>query len=791
MKVPVRWLADYVDVATDDASVARLAEQLTLAGLEVEEISKTGTLSGVFVGHVEACVPHPDSDHLSLCTVATGSETLDVVCGAPNVRAGILVPIAVVGAVLPSGFCIERRKVRGRTSNGMICSRAELGLEDKSDGIWILDPQLRLAVGTDLGTLLEYDDAILDIKVTSNRPDCASVYGVAREVAAVLDRPLRPLDLSVHEDGGRTADRVRVSIENPADTPRYAARVMTDVRIAPSPLRLQHRLLKAGMRPVFNVVDATNLAMLEVGQPLHPFDLDRIEGAIGVRRARPGETFRTLDGVERTLDGRALLITDRDQPVALAGVMGGEASEITETTTRVLLEVAVFHHDTIRQSSRSVGLRSEASQRFERGLDPESVPLAAARAAHWMQTLCGCRVMTGLADAYPSPAASRSLTLRPKRAETLLGLDLDGATCVALLRRLGIEARVERGRVVAAIPSFRGDLEREEDLIEEVGRIYGYDRLDSKPPCPQLRIGRKSAAERGRDRVRELLVGLGMDEVITDGFDKKPWREALGTSSSDLVSVRNPMAATQSAMRSSLLPGLLGVVETNLYRGVDGGVMFEVGRVFSASLGERDALGAVWYGRTGLALAGKEKVSLGLARGMLDRLIDGLRLDGVTVETADDVSYLHPGRAARFARRGASLGLLGELHPEVLGRFAVPTTVLLFEAPLEPLLGALETPVRYQPPSLLPAAKRDLSVLAPAGLHEAEVRAAIAAEPEVESILLYDLYTGEQVGAGRRSLTYEISLRAEGRTLTDAEVAGVVDRIARRLGELDVRLREG
>jgi phenylalanyl-tRNA synthetase beta chain len=789
MKVPIRWLADYVEVDTDEASVVRLAERLTLAGLEVEEISKTGTLRGVLVGRVETCCPHPDSDHLSLCTVATGSETVEVVCGAPNVRAGILAPIALVGAELPSGFRIERRKVRGKVSNGMICSRAELGLEDHSEGIWIFDPRLELSVGTDMATLLEVDDFIFDIKITSNRPDCASIVGVAREVAALLDRPLRPLDVSVREDAARAADRVKVSIESAHDAPRYAARVMEDVRVGPSPLRIQHRLLKAGMRPVSNVVDATNLTMIELGQPLHPFDADRIEGTIGVRRAKSGEVFRTLDGADRTLDTRALLITDQDRPIALAGIMGGEASEITEETKRVLIEIAVFHNDTIRQSSRALGLRSEASQRFERGLDPDSVPAAAARAAHWMQTLSGCRVLAGLADAYPAPAAPRTIELRPARARELLGIDVDADQVASLLARLQIGARVHEGIVRVDVPSFRRDLEREADLVEEVGRIHGYDRLTSKAPRSPLRIGRKDAIERGKDRVRELLVGLGMDEVLTDGFDKRTWREALGMTAADLVAVRNPMAATQASLRGSLLPGALSVVETNLRHGVDGGMIFEVGRVFSLLHGERDALGGAFFGRTGLPLSGKERVSLALARGLLDRLLDGLRLNGVTVAADGGRPYLHPGRSARFVRGDVTLGFLGEIHPHLVDRLAVPTTVHLFEFELLPLLVGLADPVRYQPLPTLPAAKRDLSMLTPADLDEARVRAVLSAEPEVESVLLYDVYTGDQVGADRRSLTYEISLRAVDRTLTDPEIAVVVERIAHRLGELDVRLR--
>jgi len=791
MKVPVRWLADYVDIDVSEEGIERLAERLTLAGLEVEEVTKTGTLQGVIVGRVLAVRPHPNADRLQLCDVQVGEneESLEIVCGAPNVVADALVPVALDGAVLAGGFRIEKRKVRGVVSNGMICSKTELGLEDQSDGIWIFEPELGLELGQDLTALLEFDDAIFDFKVASNRPDCASVYGVAREVAAIYDLPLKPLDLSIEETDEPTGGRVAIEIENPSDTPRYAARAFDGVRIGPSPLRIQHRLLKAGMRPRGNVIDATNYVMLELGQPLHPFDAEDIGRTITIRRGRRGEIFRTLDDVDRELSEETLLITDERGAIALAGVMGGERGEIQPTTNRVLLEIASFHSNAVRKSSRAVGLRTEASQRFERGLDPEGVSLAADRTAHWIQKLTGCQVLRGLADAYPTPSEAREIRFRPHRVPDLLGISPSVDEIVGIFRRLDIEATPEGDDIYTKIPFHRPDLQREVDLIEEVGRIYGYDRFPSASPVMALRIGRKDRIERGKDRIRETLVSAGMYEILTDGFDKRDWRVAIGLPNDDLITVRNPMAATQNALRPSLLPGVLGVVESNLSVGVQGGMVFELGRVFSQQEGERDHLAGAFFGRTPRARHGKDSVDLPLARGVLDRLFDALLLEDVAVDSTSIPPYLHPGRSARFVRDGSILGLLGEIAPHLVDRFPTPAQVYLFEFALEPLLNAFETPIRYADVPKHPASRRDLSLTAPSGLPESQIRAAIASEPTLESILLYDLYEGKQVGEGRKSLTYEVAFRHPERTLTDADVHEAAARIEKRLGTLDVHLR--
>jgi len=791
MKVPIRWCADYVDIETSKEAIDRLAERLTLAGREVEGIEETGTLRGVVAGSVTSVRSHPNADKLVLCSVDVGTRSVEVVCGARNVVEGALVPVALDGAELPIGLKIEKRKVRGELSDGMICSKQELALEEKSDGIWILDPALGIEVGADLAELLEYDDVIFDFKVTSNRPDCASIYGVAREVAAVLNLPLRPLETTIEETGAAAADRVRIVIEDGKDTPRYAARLMEGVEIGPSPLRVQHRLVKAGMRPLSNVVDATNYAMLELGQPLHPFDAEGIGDTISIRRATEGEPFRTLDGVDRKLTTTALVIADDSGAIALAGVMGGERGEIEPTTTRVLLEVATFNSFSVRQSSRSVGLRTEASQRFERGLDPESVPMAADRAAYWIQKLTGCRILEGLADAYPVPREKRKLTLRPHRVAEVLGIEVPIEEMVDILRRIDVNARVENDEILAVIPTFRADLEREVDLIEEIGRIHGYDRFPTISPRMTLRVGRKDRMERGKDRIREILAAQGLFEVMTDGFDKPDWRGALGLEEADLVTVRNPMAATQNAMRLSLLPGVLGVVETNLSVGVDGGSIFELGRIFSKSKGERESLAGAFFGRTRRALAGKELVELGEGKGVLESLFGGLKLGDPTTEQAKAPAYLHPGRSAAVRLDETPVGHIGELAPHLTERLSVSTPVLLFEFDSEALLTHFEDPISFQEIPNLPASKRDLSLTAPAGLPEGEVRRAIESEPTLESILLYDVYEGEQVAAGRKSLTYEVSFRATDHTLTDEEVSDTIGRIEKRLQALDVHLRTG
>ena len=789
MKVPCRWLAEYVDIALDEPGVRRLAERLTLAGLEVEGITATGGLTGTVIGRVLEHRPHPDSDHLTLCHLDLGEREVDVVCGADNVAQGALVPVITVGGELPGGLRVTRRKLRGVVSEGMICSKAELGLEEHSPGIWNLDATVEAPLGTDVAELLEYDDYILDVKVTSNRPDCLGIYGIAREVAALTGKPLRRPALDVVASPPPIDEAFAVAVEDPEDTPRYTASLMSGLTVAVSPLWMQHRLVKAGMRPRSNIVDVTNYVMLELGQPLHPFDADLVREKIIVRRARPGETFRTLDGVDRSLSEDVLMITDLDGGLAVAGVMGGERSEIGPSTTRVLLESAAFAPLAVRRSSRALGLQTEASHRFEHRVDPQGAVTAARRTAHLLQQITNCQVHEGILDTAPRVAAPQTVRLRPARARALLGIELPSSEMREMLSRLGIDVASDGDELVASVPTFRSDLDREEDLIEEIGRVYGYERFPSAAPRAMLRVGRKDPREVYKDRVREILTGLGLDEIVGDGFARAGWRRTLGLPDDDLVVVRNPMAAGQAELRGSLLPGVLAAVESNLNHRVEGGMVFELGRIFSRANGERESLAGALFGRTGIPLQGKQEVDLLRAKGILDDLLSGLRVDGVRFVSGEALGYLHSGRTARILRGEEAIGLVGELAPSLNESLPVPTRVILFELDLQPLCEEGIPQAQFAPVPRFPSSVRDLSLLVPAGLPEAEVRAAITAEPMVEEALLYDLYQGKQVAKGRKSLTYEVILRAGDRTLTDEEVDAAIGRMAGRLGELGVMLR--
>ncbi|UCF10769.1 MAG: phenylalanine--tRNA ligase subunit beta [Candidatus Bipolaricaulota bacterium] len=793
MYVPCRWLSEYVDLGLAERSPVEiadeLAERLTLAGLEVEGSVRVAPVTGLVVGRVESAEPHPNADQLSVCEVDVGSETLEIVCGAPNVAAGQIVPVVLPDGTLPSGLRITVRPLRGVASHGMICSRAELGLEESSAGIWALDPSWGLEPGEDFATKLEFDDVVLDISITSNRPDLLGIYGIAREIAAIRRVPLAELDLTLDESDPPAEELVSVSLESPEDAPRYSARLLSDLTIADSPPWLQHRLTKAGMRPLSNVVDATNYVMLELGHPLHPFDADGISDRILVRRAKAGERFRTLDRAERTLTEQTLLITDELETLAIAGIMGGERSEIREETTRVLLEAATFNDALIRHASRDLGLRTEASQRFGRGVDAAGVETASIRAAHWMQRLSGCRVHRGCADAYPHPKSGRTVTLREGQVRRLLGVDVPAQEIVDILTRLGLECSTSDGVVEAAVPTRRADLEREADLVEEVGRIFGYDRVPSTAPHAALRMGRKDRHERFKDRVREVLVGLGMDEAVHDGFEATAWSDVMGWEDDDRTAVRNPMHDGQAWLRVALLPGLLAAAGRNLNQGVDGGMLFEIGRVFPKAAGEHDAVAGVLFGRSGLPLSGKAPTELGHAKGLLFAMLSALRIEDPHLDPEGIPPYIERGRGGVLVGGGEPLGSFGVLGAAVRELLATTSDVIVFECDLRSLETASAGQESFVPPSRYPASKRDLSLLAPEGISERVIRAEIASEPEIERLLLYDTYHGEQVEEGRKSLTYELVLRAADRTLTDDEVAAVIERIETRLGALGITLR--
>jgi len=780
MRVSKRWLNEYVD--TNDIGDVELAERLTLAGIEVESVEAVQDYPGVVVGRVLSVEEHPNADRLRVCQVQAGSGeggSPQVVCGAPNVRPGLMAPFALPGAQLPGGE-VTRAKLRGVDSCGMLLSRAELGLEARSEGLWELPEGL--LPGQTLSELLEAPDTVFDLKITSNRPDLLGLHGVAREVAVLLDRPLREPLLDYPESSPAAAEFLELVVEVPEECPRYIARVIRGLSDGHAPLWMAARLTKAGMRPVSLVVDITNYTMLELGHPLHAFDRERLPGRrIGVRRARQGERLRTLDGVERELGPEVLLITADDTPIALAGVMGGEATEMGAQSSSLVLEAACFDPICVRRSARAVGLRSEASLRFERGLSPEAADRASRRCCALLAELGGGVIASGAEDAYPRPADRRIVKLRRGRVSEVVGAEISEEENARVLGALGLKMRPGLDGWTVEVPWWRGDLEREIDLVEEVARVYGFHRIGPVPPRVPPALGGKDDVERYIDRARSVCASLGLDEAIT--WPLAPEAEAE-------VLIRNPMARGEEGLRASLLPGLMKVVRTTFEAQAPGAALFEVGRVFLSrgeEIVERERLGVVLAGRSGLPLAGKEIYKLEEAKGLLDALLAALRVPELEVAPCADVR-LHPGRRAALTLDGESIGWIGEVAPELCAELPGRRRVFAFELELAPLLSAVQS-VDVRPVPSFPVAKRDLSLVAPRQVAEATVRAAVRSEPLVEQCVLYDLYEGEGMEPGVRSLTYEITFRHPERTLSSEEVEGAIGRIVERLRQHDVRLR--
>ncbi|MFN2587108.1 MAG: phenylalanine--tRNA ligase subunit beta [Actinomycetota bacterium] len=787
MRVGLSWLREFVDV---DVPLGTLREMLDLSGTKVERIHNPGKgIEGVVVAEVQEVDAHPNADKLSMVLVSTGDGSQRVVCGAANFSVGDKVALARVGATLP-GMTITERRIRGETSAGMLCSASELGVSHDHSGLLILPPDASL--GEDVVRTLGLSDSIFELEITPNRPDCMSVFGVAREVAALTGAELKPPRVDLDPDEG-VASPVRVEIQDPAGCPRYLARYMSGVTVGPSPQWMTARLVAAGVRPVSNVVDVTNYVLMELGHPLHAFDAARVADAtIVVRRARGGETLRTLDGVERTLHPDDLLIADPSTALAIAGVMGGEGSEVAESTADVILESAYFDHASIAYASRRHALRTEASARFERGADPEAVALAAARACALMAQVAGARVAAAEVDEYPAPVERPTVTLRPHLTPKLLGADVPAERQVRHLRSIGIDAVEEEGIIRAVVPSWRPDLTREVDLVEEVVRLHGIDRVPST--LPPGRAGALTEEQRFDRRLRRTLAGLGLREAWTESFLGHKELDDLGLAHDHparaLVALTNPVAEEKPALRTTLLPGLLRAAAHNVAHRAEGVALFEVARVYEPSGEdlpvEANVLGAVLSGRgrpqTWRAPAAPWDFFS--AKGILEALLRSLGLPQPAFAPAGGMPF-HPTRSASVAVGGATAGAFGELHPEVCDRFDVHGGTIAFELSLAPLFAALPPRVKVEELPRFPATLIDLAVVV-----DEEVAAETVAEvvreagaPGVTSARLFDLYHGEQLPEGRKSLAFALEIRASDRTLTDEEALAVRDRIVAALGE--------
>ena len=801
MKVPLSWLRECVEF---ELSAEALAEKLTFSGTEVESIERVGSaLPGVVVAEILAVEPHPRAERLRLCRVADGRGTLQVVCGAPNAAAGRRAALARPGTVLPNGQRIERSEIRGQLSEGMLCAEDELGLSEDHSGILLLDTAA--PIGMPLAEALGLPETVLELEVTWNRPDCLCVLGMAREVAALTGGRLRRPPAQVAEGPPPVETLAAVAVEDPAGCPRYTARVLTGARLGPSPFWLRQRLRLCGVRPISNLVDVTNYVMLECGQPLHAFDYERLEGRrIVVRRARPGERLATLDGLERPITPQMLVIADAARPVALAGIMGGAGSEIGEGTTRVLLESACFAAPLIRATAVAVGLTTESSYRYERGVDPEGAEWASRRAARLMAELSGAAVAQGVLDVYPGRRPPREIRCRYARARRLLGIELSEAEITQRLEalELPIVARDAESCTVRA-PSFRPDLEIEADLIEEVARLHGLDGVPAGKPAGGLGAQADDSAYRAREALRSNLAALGLNEILSYSFVSEA---ALNLFSPDAAARRvvlpNPVSADYAALRDSLIPQLVEALGRNQARQTTAAAFFELGRVFLKEADgrireeERVALGLL--GKAGrLPLDGRRPVGAEemflWAKGLVEALCAAQGLGAVELR-AEDVSYAEAGWSAAVWADGRRCGVLALAREALRREWRIPEPLALAELETEALIGRYGAARAAQPTPAYPGIVRDIALIVDEGVRHEEIVAWIrkVAPPELTSVELFDIFRGRGIGAGKKSLAYSLVYRSSERTLTDEEANRFHEQVGEALKrELHAQIRDG
>ncbi len=797
MKISVKWLGEYVALPS---SVEELARKLTAVGLEIEGMERPAeALRGVVVGHIQESVQHPNADKLSVTKIdAGGPAPLQVVCGAKNYKVGDKVPLATVGTKLPNGMEIKQAALRGVESSGMLCSAKELALSEESSGLLILPPESK--PGAPVAEALGLDDVVLEVNVTPNRPDALSHLGVAREVGVATGASFRPPEPKVPEAGGVVAEKINVRIEDPERCPRYAARVIENVTLKPSPQWLQDRLKACGVRAINNVVDVTNYVNLEYGQPLHAFDLEKLAGReIVVRRAKPGEKIRTLDDKERTLDADDLAICDRDRPQAMAGVMGGADSEVSEGTKHLVLESANFQPSSVRRTSKRHALHSEASHRFERGADVDAVVPALDRAAQLIAELAGGTVVAGRVDVFPGQKPPRRVALRYGRVERFLGTPVPEAECRRILEALGFRAVEEgEGQTTFEVPRARVDVEREEDLLEEIARVYGYDNIPARLPRGIAELAPEPPQSEAERRLRQALSGAGLSEVVNYSFVALRSLEVLGGKEAP-VALINPLSAEQSVMRTSLLSGLLENLSRNVRHQVERVALYETGRAYfrdpKGGQGQHPAArevprvaGLVWGLRAGRAWTQKDaRMDFYDAKGAVEAVLHALHVEEARFVPAEAPAW-HPRACAQvLLADGTALGYVGEVHPRVTKALDLPQGVFAFELDTEPLYAGARLVPSYRSVARYPAVLRDLAVVVPVELRNDEVRRVIleVGGTLVEDALIFDVYTGKPIPEGKKNLAYAIRYRSAERTLTDAEVAQAHQRI---ISEVNQRL---
>jgi phenylalanyl-tRNA synthetase beta chain len=792
MKVSYKWLKEYVSF---DLSADELAARLTMAGLEVEEVTAIlPEFKGVIVARVVSVDKHPNADKLSVCQVDTGSDRLQVICGAPNVAAGQYVPFAPVNTSLPIGLTIKKARIRDVDSFGMICSEEELGLAEKSSGIWVLDNEYPL--GEDLYQLLAKDkDFVLDISITPNRPDAMSMVGVAREVAALLDTTYKKPGFSLQEVTEEATNRVKIQIADPEGCPRYAARVIGNVKIGPSPEWLANRLKAGGVRPINNIVDVTNYVLLELGQPLHAFDLATLSGSqIIVRESSEGEKFTTLDEKERSLPPRTVMICDAEKAVAIGGIMGGLNSEVSDQTTDILLESAYFNPARIAAASKRLGLSSEASQRFERGVDPAGISFACDRAAFLIAELAGGTVLQGTVDVYPKEITAREVPLRPARVNHLLGTSLQDQQIADIMRRLGISFKNQQ----AVVPTYRPDLEREVDLIEEVARLIGFENIPLKRKSDIEYDAQPNREDWLHQLIKSEIRALGFYEVLTNSMIAL--RDIKDIEAHEPVKILNPISDDMNVMRRSLLPGLLKVLCFNLNRNASDLRLFEMGRVFlnidrEVAAGQPYYIAGVLQGSRNIPDWSRPILDIDFydVKGVVEAFLDKIFLDKYEFILYDNTVYFEAGQTLGVDIDNEITGYFGKIKTDIAARFDIDSDVYGYEFSVDVIKNKINQNQLFEIFSRYPFVEKDLAFVVDAEVAAADIEQLIyqSGKPLVRQVSVFDLYKGKQLGDSRKSIAFRIRFQSSERTLNEKEVSKIFNKIisdAER--KLKAKLRE-
>lgn len=785
MRVPLKWLRDFVDI---NVSATEFADMMTLTGTKSETVEDLGNeISNVVIGCVEKIEQHPNADKLVVCKVNIGKKIIQIVTGATNLTEGDIVPVALDGSTLPGGIKIKTGQLRGVDSCGMLCSCQELGIDEKAipesmrDGIYILDGEYEL--GSDAKEALLINDAIVEFEITANRPDCLSIMGIAYEAGATLGQKVIIKESKLKESENEIIHKAEV--QDKELCPRYMLREIVDVKMGESPYYIKRRLIEAGLRPISNIVDITNYIMIEYGQPLHAFDkADMDTDKIVVRTAKDGEKFTTLDGQERNLDKSMLMITDGEKSVGIAGVMGGLNSEIKETTKHVVLESALFDSESIRSTSKKLGLRTDASSRYEKGIDFKRSEQALERACEMIEELGIGTVLKGKIDIKENEISKKKFEVSSDRVRYLIGVEISTTDIVAILESLEFEVKVCGDILEITVPYFRLDVSMTDDIVEEVGRIYGYNNIESKAINCKVIPGLKSSKRNFEDRVKSAAMANGLTEITTYSFVSPNGVEKACLNQekySDFLKLLNPLGEETSVMRTSLVPNMLDVVATNAARKNEEFYAFELGNTFfkgsSETPDEVSGFVAASYGKKEDFFTLKARIE-----GLLQKI--GVK-NAVYVPCKDDATF-HPGKTAKIVVRGKmELGTIGEIHPTVLENYGIKKKVCLCKINVPLLMEVANEKIKYKAIPKHPGITRDIALLVDENLYISEIEEIIRKNGKklIESVELFDVYKGDQVDEGKKSVAYSIKYRATDRSLVDEEVNEIQKKIVKDLEE--------